>query len=336
MRIFNPFPHGKHCFVVPYEGKALKIFNFEMVDDWKKDISWGDRPSPGQPNMSVPLEDSIIIQNICAMHGLAPRVYEKVGVCLGMKKHFAVITDMVKGESSIEQTEKVYNEVKKLGETYGFKNDKDDYSAQDAIDGKLVDFNTFHFTRDYKDKIKKQYVEAARYGKIYYHDVPELGLTNSPRDNDQRIKWLGLDRIDFTKQSMTDYGCAGGFFCRYAKSRGAGDVLGIDYPGVGSDNPIKAAELMSNYLKHWNIDYMNQDLSEECNRWPADITLFLSMNYHIGIPKWLPEVTIDLCVFEDNSKNRDALATLKQMFNKVEMVGRGKDHGDKPIYWCWK
>jgi len=332
----KPFPGGKHCFVIPYGDKLLKIFNFEDVDNWDKDICWGDRPKPNEPNMSVPLEDAIKIQNICWIYGLAPRVYSKVGVTLGMKKHMGVVTDKAEGERSIERAEEVYEKVKKIGEKYGFKNDKDDYSKDDVIGGKLVDFNTFHFVKGYEDKLKKQYIENNRYGKIYYHNVPELGLNNSPRKNDKRIKWLGLDKIDFNGKSVIDFGCAGGFFCRYAKDRGAGKVIGIDHVGKGSDNSVKGAKLVSNHLGYWDINFWDMDLEIVQHNMEADITFFLSMNYHVGIPGWVSKWTKELCVFEDNSKNRDALPELEKLFSKVERVGTAKDHGDKPIYWCWK
>ena len=47
-------------------------------------------------------------------------------------------------------------------------------------------------------------------------------------------------------------------------------------------------------------------------------------------------VTKEVCIFEDNSKERDALPILEKLFRRVERVGTAEDHGDKPLYHCWK
>jgi len=340
MRILDldkDFPRGKHCFLY----YNLKIFFAYPVKKDQTDIEWGDG--------MVSLREATKIQNYAWLHGLAPRVYGIVKVWFLRKWYLAQIVEVLYGEKakSMEEAVNVYNKVAELGKIYGFEIIKKDVSLDDVIDGKLVDFNTFRFTKDHLEKVKKLYIENARYGKIYYHNVPEWGLKGSPRKNEDRVKYMKLDEIDFKDKSVLDLGCAGGFFCRYAKDRGASYVLGIDYKGKGSNNPILGALILSNELEYWDIEFLNRDLSD-VNLWADiyfrgqmknssffDIVFYLSMNYHIGIPPALADITKKLCIFEDNSKERNALPTLKKMFRKVKLVGRAKDHGDKPIYWCY-
>jgi len=337
MKIYNLFKKkGKHCFLYPLPDKrlALKIFNAYPLNNWENlsGFRWGDPPAGDNPDMSVPLIDATKIQNIAWMHGLAPRVYGIVKVRIGNQKYWAQEVELVEGEFAENKHEvfyATYKKVKDLGLVYGFESEKDDVSAKDVIGGKLVDFNTFHFTKDHLGKVKKAYIEKARYGKIYYHNVPEWGLVNSPRKNKDRVKYMKLDEIDFKGKSVLDLGCAGGYFCRYVKDRGAGYVRGVDF-----EDPVFAAFLVSNELMYWDIDFYNKDI---CNYQPTmkfDIVFFLSMNYHIGIPSWLAGVTKKICIFEDNSKERNAKKTLTKMFKEVKLVGKARDHGMKPIYHC--
>jgi hypothetical protein len=301
------------------------------------------------------LPEASVIQNICWINGLAPRVYEIVGVELSGEKYFAQIQERLEGEQPLKEQkeifEGVYEKVKKLGEIYGFKNEKDDVSCYDVIDNKLVDFNTFHFSDNHLDLVKKIIGEKGKYGKIYYQCEPKLDMNGGPRKTETRIKDMCLDRIDFKNKSVLDLGCAGGAFIRYSKDRGATNCLGIDFEDViGSDTRL-IAYLISWELDYYDVDFEQHDLREwlplkyGLNSLPfADIVFFLSMNYHIGIPEWLPEVTKEVCIFEDNAKGqadnpeirKQTLETLKKMFKKVELVGYGKDHGGKPCYFCWK
>lgn len=345
MKVLDLFPtrSGKHCIVIYHvlAGRGvLKIFNAYPLEDWKglEDFRWGDPPGHDQPNMSVPLIEATKIQNICWMHNLAPRVFEIVGVRMGSQRYFAQVCEdagTVKAKTQ-KEAKAIYDKVKLLGMAFGFENDKDDVSREDVIEGKLVDFNTFHFTDDRLEKVKSAYIKEARYGKVYYHNVPGWGLKGGPRDNEKRVGWLGLNKMDFKGMSVADLGCAGGFFCRYVREKGAAIVHGYDYPDVEESDPVFAARLVSNELGFWKIDYFEMDLKKEKPKRRYDIVLFLSMNLHIGIPEWLPEITRHMVIFEDNSRQRDAEKALKGLFREVVKVGVAKDHGDKPIYHCYK
>lgn len=333
---------GKHCFIhIIDKGQALKIFDATPLENWDNldDFLWGDPPKGDNPSMSVPLVEATKIQNIAWMYGLAPRVFDIVKVKFGNNKYWAQRVELATGQYAKDYKEffGVYHKVKQLGDSFGFENEKDDVSAKDVIGGKLVDFNTFHFTKDHLEKVKKVYIDKARYGKVYYQDVPEWGLKGSPRKCEERVKYMKLGDINFRNKSVLDLGCAGGYFCRYARRQGTKDVIGIDYPDVKGSDPILAAKLVSNELGYWDIDYRNFNIKIGCQAdWPSDIVFFLSMNLHIGIPDWLPKVTKEICIFEDNSKERNAKEKLTKMFKKVKLIGKAKDHGNKPIYWCFR
>lgn len=345
MRVFNIRRRGKHCYIYPLSEKlGLKIFDAYPVQNFDdlETFRWGDPPQRDQPNKSSLLTEATKIQNYMWIEGLAPRVLDIVGVKQGDGLYYAQVVELLGDNycSTHEEAEHVYKRIRNLGTKYGFKNEKDDVSNSDVVGGKLVDFNTFQFTDNHSLKILELYKLHARYGKTYYHDAPELGLIGGPRRNQDRVKYMKLDSLNFINKSVIDFGCAGGFFTRYAKSRNANNVVGIDLNGEAGGNPIYASQLIANELGFYSIDYLNLDLrnaqKDIAINNPADITFFLSMNYHIGIPEWLSLWTKELCIFEDNSKERNAKKQLEKMFNRVELVGYAEDHGDKPIYYCYK
>lgn len=338
---------SKHCFVI-FKGYlvehlssiygrriALKVFDdvsVESVDDIYK-VKWGDDPKEGEPRINTTLWEATQIQNIAAWHGLAPRVYGIETVFLGGKYRPAqVIEPVEEGYHDLNEAFEVYKKIENLGRRYGFVLGKSDVSADDAMEGKLIDFQTFYFTRPYEDTVKEIYCEDGKYGKVYYQDVPEVGLKGGPRKSELRIKELGLDKIAFNGKSVWDVGCAGGFFTRYAIDRGAKRVTGIDMEG-----PVHACRNMANLLGYFNIDYQVEDLSKEkvfIDSPRPDIVLYLSLNYHVGYPEFLKYCPF--VVLEDNGKTSRADDSpgnpIEGWFDKIDFIGRNTDHGEKPIY----
>lgn len=150
MEVYNiGIERGKHCTVYLIEGEdgmCLKVFDVYPQDSFSQEnldkMRWGDLPKRGNPNMSVLLTDATKIQNLCWIHGYAPRVYGIVGAQDGNKRYYAQKTEYL-GEcfsKSNESAEEVYLKVKELGNVYGFCNEKNDCSHHDVISGKLVDF----------------------------------------------------------------------------------------------------------------------------------------------------------------------------------------------------
>ena len=355
-KIKMTFGKGKHCYIGEIEGDTYRVFNIinadELTEEWMDEhFHWGDYPSEFKPYHGWSgLKEATIIQNICWIHGLAPRVYEIVGIEVDGKKHFAQRVEDI-GLFSFCDTHKdaepIYEAVKKLGEIYGFHTEKDDVSRKDVMGNKLVDFNTFHFTDDHLDKVKAIIRDKGHYGKTVYQSEPKLDIISTPRKTDHRIEAMKLSEIDFTNKSFLDLGSATGAFCRYARDRGAGSVLGIDFEDVIGTDTRLAAYLISWELGYFDIEFKAQDLREKKFGYLSasfDLVFFLSMAFHIGIPDWLGDITNEVLIFEENSKGfkedtqvtKNTIKKLKTMFRKVELVGYSRDREPQPIFWCWK
>lgn len=340
---------AKHCFVIDngylverlsqkYGRRVgLKVFDVVEVKDPEdfKTITWGDEPREGEPHVNTSLWEATQIQNIASWHGLAPRVYGLETVWLGEAFRPVQVIELLSETKyqEIFEAHDTYKKVQNLGAVYGFTiAGKVDVSADDAMEGKLIDFQTFKFVRPYEETVKELYCDSGKYGKVYYQNVPELGLRGGPRKSEQRIAELGLDKIDFAGKTVWDVGCAGGFFTRYAYSKGAKRVLGIDMAG-----PVHAARNVANFLGDFNIDYKVEDLEKEkvfIDSPRPDICLFLSLNYHIGYPEFLKYCPF--VVFEDNGKTTRLQekpgSPFEGWFDKIEYIGRATDHGNKPVY----
>lgn len=349
---------AKHCFVVS-EGRlvdmfrtkygrgdlGIKVFDLEEVREENDfySVKWGDDPRKDQPRKNTKLWEATQIQNIMSMHGLAPRVCGLETISLADKLVPVQLIQLLehKGDTTQDEAQALYTKVITLGETYNFGVEKEDVSKADVMNGnQLVDFQTLAFSEPYEEYVKQAYIEQGRYGKVYYQDVPELGLRGGPRKSEQRIKELGLDRIKFGGKDVWDIGCAGGFFTRYASDKNAKIVTGFDFP-----EPIAAARHLANYLGYFNIDYVEDvDFRKTTpfgsNRLVVkpDIVFFLSMNLHIGIPSWILDAP--MVIFEDNGKESRKKTELGKPwtdhFDKIEFIGKATDHGNKPIYHLQK
>lgn len=348
---------GKHAFITRTPGmlkevcfqygrdfgeNCLKIFygNPMKEKETLDDALWGDHPlTKHNIRKNTRLIEGTQIQNILWTHGISPRVYAVFEVELGGERLACQLTEFVEGlpTENINDCYNMYTQVNKLGQHYGFKALKDITNHQDLINGKFVDPQPFAFEdRPYLEYVKEVYCEKGKYGKIYYQDEPRIGLTSGPRKSEDRIKYLALDKIDFKGKVVWDIGCAGGYFCRYAMDRGAKRVIGLD-----TKDTLEAAFHVSNYLKYFNIDYV------ECNLLrgipaadipKADIAFFLSMNLHVGNLEQLKEVPF--VIFEDNSYEGRSKEVLGEpwtnWFNDIRFIGRGKDHDNKSCFWLRK
>ena len=347
---------GKHCFIAWIFGDLYKVFDVidanELTEEWmEKNFHWGDYPSDNKPYHGWSgLKEATIIQNICWYHGLAPRVYEIVGIEIDDKKYFAQRIEFVSNNSfaqTQEEADLVYKQVELLGETYGWHTEKEDVSVKDVMDNKLVDFNTFHFTDGHKQKIQEIIRDIGHYGKTIYQSEPKLDFIHTTRKTDHRIEAMKLDELDFKGKTFLDLGCATGAFCRYAKDRGATKVSGIDFEDVIGTDTRLAAYLISWELGYFDINFIQYDLRQDLfleKLIHYDIVFFLSMAYHIGIPDWLGRITDGVLIFEENSRGfkedpqvtKNTIVKLKTMFKKVEIIGHSNDREPQPIIKCTK
>ena len=324
------------------ENMCAKVFYGNPLEEGQhlRDALWGDSPPKDGVRKNTILRVGTQIQNVCHIEqGLSPRVF---GITEGVyegKRVAIQLTEYVNGEvaQTMEEVEKKGGEVKVLGKEFGFSNIKDIFNRFDVRGGKFVDLQPFAFDSfdAYREKVKEIYIESGRYGKVYYQDVPELSLSGGPRKSQKREEYMKLDKIDFKNKVVWDLGCAGGYFTRYAHSKGAKRVIGVDLEG-----PVRAAKHLANYLEMFNIDYLVRDLSKDnlSDLPKPDIVFLLSLNYHIPIPERTKEAKV--VIFEDNGRETRHLEKLDtpwvDWFAKIELVGRGKDHGNKSVYHCIK
>lgn len=321
---------------------ALKVFYGNPLEEGQTldDARWGDDHDPTDTNQvrrNTRLLIGTKIQNFCFLHGLAPRVYEVFEAEYEGKRVAVQLTEFLTDPHTedAKMIEAVHNKISSLGKQYGFSEVKDLLDYKDIMGEKCVDLQQYAFDKDVEEKIKSIYFVRGRYGKVYYQNVPELGLNGGPRKSLDRVNYLKLDKIDFKGKVVWDIGCAGGFFCRYAYSKGAKRVIGFDMR-----DPAEAAYVLSNYLGYFNIDFETVDLKLGIpEKYPKpDIAFLLSMNFHIPIPERIFEA--ETVIFEDNGRESRALDVLgrpwTEHFNRYEFIGRGIDHGDKAIYHLYK
>ena len=242
----------------------------------------GDNPKcTKDAKRNTTFKEATQIQNICAMHGLAPRVYGLEEVIWKGKVCIVQVTeDLGMLHGSINEAEKVYNKIVKLGEKYGWKPNYVEWGAHDIFQGKYVDFQTFNFTKEYDTNIKDLVYEYGKWGKTHYQAIPELHIKTF-RKTEQRIKDLGLDKIDFNGKTVLDVGCSSGVFCNYAASKGAKRVIGIDL-----EKPIMASKLLSIFLGYYNNDYCVSEAPyygkpavELKDEYKYDIIFYLSLSF---------------------------------------------------------
>lgn len=345
----GPGEDGNGVFAFVYRGKevreiekkygrkncCLKIFKAPFKEELED--AWWAGGYKGSP-----LKEAVAIQNIYSMEGLAPRVYAvfpvitngETLVMANAEKHWAYLVEDLghyqeKDDDDVQQ--KTIEKLVEVGQVYGII-PFNDGRKWNVISGKYVDFQGFRFAPDYKEKLKSRLVGVANVGKwgpfMNYHSIPELGIIGG-RDNELRIKKLHLDEIDFKGKTVLDIGCSEGFFTRYAIDQGAKKATGVDLPGV-----VRPVQELTYFLGYNNIDFYGADLkSTTFEDFEFDITLFLSMVHHVGLPDWMITITKELFVFEGNGKKEDE-AAIEKLHGK--RMGGTSDLLERPVVWLKK
>ena len=321
----------------------LKIFFPPLGDEKLEDYYWGTpwrhytKDRTEEIGRISKLSEATTIQNLCWMEGLAPRVY---GICLikkGEHLYPAQLIEYIEGEPADDPQASIEVLERYLTLFHCRPCHKELAGHYDFIDGKLIDFQGFRYTPKTKQAVTDYVIKNGQYGKGHYQSIPKLGLTAKPRDTEYRIKEMKLNDIDFDNKDVFDIGCSLGAFCNYAEERGARRVFGCDLK-------VKAPQVVAFYLGNHNIDYFEANILEPTFAMPkVDITFFLSMNVHVGFPSWIPDITKELLIFEENAKqskfNPDYWVNhLSNYFKSVEIVGHANDQNKafyKPIYHCY-
>lgn len=343
--VYNYFRSGFYSFisrdhkllekVTDRSGTCLKVFFTPLIGDIN-DYYWG-HPFLSSSNRMAPrseralLMDAVKIQNLCAWHGLAPRVYEVLGIKWEGKIYPALLVDDL-GEASdmVSWThrEKIMEAIRKLGEEYGFYTEYEDLGqARNFIKGKFVDFQGFKFKEDYRDRLIERYRKRAKWSENTYQSVPELGIEGY-RENGRRVELMELDKMDFQGKAVVDIGCSGGFYCRYAKEHGATRVMGIDLPEV-----VDAAFEVSNYLGYFDIDYAGQVLEKDQDYnfgFAVDIIFYLSVYRYFEYEPFLKQANTVIYEHNGDVPEQTAIDNFMKDFKEYRDLGvTGQDTGSK-------
>ncbi len=286
---------------------AFKIHHPPIRDDeMLSEYIWGAHYIP--KDQQTPLLESLRIQNLCALHGLAPRVYgvEQWQDQYGVRRPVQVTQDMGRSDWSLppSKAKDIHRQLRELGETHGFTVPGIDKGVQNVAGKKWVDFQAFRFEDDYFDRLLERFWSGTMWGDRPYQYPLEVDVERDTcRDMTYRIKDLGLslDDIDFNPRTILDIGCNGGVFLNYLTH-----ICGARGTGYDTHQAIQAAREYSAYIEAWNIDYHIADLQKpNAIEGKYDLVLFMSMSRHVGLPDYVKHCTGKRLILEVHSEHDD-------------------------------
>lgn len=244
---------------------CLKIFK-------NSNTVWG---YPGTLGMSKIVE-STIVQNLMAVRGLAPRVYELVEV--GGK--VAQVTDYVTGKPT---------HIKITDERFKF-NVAETTQPHNQIGGKLLDFQGAIFN-DYHETKRKLLNRAHTHTSFPRTEMQLYQTTDycgGKRDTKRRLKEYKFP--SFKGQTVFDIGCNLGMLMREAYDKGALRVVGLDWPDM-----VDVSREVSILDGYFNLDFVGGDIKKLT--WPEiqkltgiekfDVHFYFAMEMWVGWPDWV-------------------------------------------------
>lgn len=220
--------------------------------------------------------ESTMVQNLMAIKGLAPRVYDLVSI----KGKTAQVTDYLQGDQKV---------VSIIDDRFEFNQGeiKKDYNF---VAGKLVDFQAAKFkdATQYKIGVLKRALCVTQWPQGQAGLYQSADYFDGKRNTKERIELYNFK--DFKNKRVLDIGCNLGMFCREAARLGSKRVIGLDFPEV-----IEITKELAILDGYFNIDFYGLNL-KEC-LWSEiisltklkrfDIFLFLAMEMWIGRPEWI-------------------------------------------------
>jgi len=262
------------------EDLCLKIFKNSKE-------KWGYPGVMGQSSIA----ESTIVQNLMAVRGLAPRVYDLVEV----NNKVGQVTDFLTGSDK---------PVKIQDERFTFVgHELERYN--NFIGGKLVDFQGAIF-RDFNET-KRQLLNRARAYTSFPRTERQLYQETDYCDGKRNTK-ARLSRYKFSNfedKYVFDIGCNLGMMMRAASDKGAKRVVGIDWPDM-----VDVSRELAIIDGYFNLDFVGGDLKKLT--WPEiqkltgierfDIHFFLAMEMWIGWPDWVKNC--DTLYYEGHGKVR--------------------------------
>jgi len=320
-------------------GLCLKVF--APREDW-------DVGHPGSYLWAgTPLGVATRIQNLFALHGLAPRVYGLATVNGG---YAAQIVDYALdvGKADPGKAEKVAERYHiGIRDLVHSEATCKAYLArpEEWVGGQLVDFGRF-LCRDWHAYEVRLRQHVARYHKkthsgadlkIGYQPCPELKVAGK-RDVASRWAQMGLDKMDLTGKRCLDLGCNQGAFTRLLEQQGATRVVGVDHKFAAGNREL------ANWLGCWRADFVELNLPGDWRKIATqtgivefDVVLCLSVLGHAGgYARWFPTLVAPGGVVLFEGQGSDSRATYQKLlerdFEQVEWLGEVRDHGVHPLW----
>ena len=276
--------------------------------------------------------DHTRIQNIYALEGLAPKVYDVVKLSFNDELHYAQVLEEIKGEH-ITPNDVDIKRFTSYGKNRGIVSHLD-FHENNYKKGKILDFGTMYFDEDFKNYLHKYIKRDGTWIAGVYHTIPELDIPGSRTVTD-RVKELKLDEIDFKDKVVLDVGSNLGNMARVYNKLGATRVVGTDvekFPAVAGQVDL--------YFNCFNNDYYNIDLNLDIDELckvsrvkKFDIISFLSVCNYVKFSDKLASLA-DTVIFEGHAPNTDEhiLNWLSPYYNKITKIKDRSDNNNRLAY----
>ncbi len=269
-----------------------------------------------------------LIQNLIALDGLAPRVYDLVNV---NGTHAAQVTDWVKEGRDDPRTDELMSAFERLGVTspkgwdVGAK--RDNWRS-----GLFVDFSGLYLDEDRVNDLVNRLRQRATMKKgkpagSSYQEVRDLGI---PGDRPaERV--FPVD----PGPTVLDIGCNLGHFSRLAVDQGAVRVVGVD-----RGETAELCRLVHVLLGYWTIDVVAASLPAEADQLPAlgyELAVCLSTIGYMGdegIP-WLASIAPALWLEGHGSIPAEHyLPALERAYETVQRLDDTTDNKVRAQFYC--
>jgi len=295
---------------------CLKVFREEMDSQNPEALAWGKGVTLGQATRA---------QNLFAWHGLAPRV---VGIVTVAGNRAAQVTEYVEDDGGTFDRDKAAA----MCQEHGIRAQTHDMNPRNWIGSQQVDFQYYYLPDEYLVGLRDRVYQHAAWGSREepYQAVPVLDLPGQ-RDQAHRAEVLRLKETHWKGKRVLDIGCNLGALGWYLSWYGA-RYVGVDLPHV-----VETAFEVSNWLGHWNLDFVGLNLPGEREQLegPYDAVFALSCQQVKPLP-WAAGLTSDLFYLEGHVPDQEGTyrPQLEELFGEVEYLGMTRDHGPRPVFRC--